>query len=798
MDGKIKVLLIEDDKIDQMAFERLVGRENLPYDYQIARSVSQAREILAAERFDVLLMDYLLGDGTAFDLFDATGDMPVIMLTGSGDEAVAVQAMKAGAYDYLIKDPEGNYLTTLAVTVENVTNHRHNEEELERYREHLEELVVERTVELTRANKQLRAEIGERKKAEEALRQSEALLNVTQRLARIGGWEWDVAAQTMIWTEEVYRIHGIEPGEIALLGPEYITRSLECYDAPDRPVILAAFQRCAEQGTAYDLEFPFTTAKGRRLWIHTTASAVMQGDRVVKVVGHIMDITARKQAEEERTRLIAEIREQAQQLRQVMSAVPEGMLLLNGEQRLVMSNPVAGQALAILSGEKRGQALTHLGNRPIAELLTSPPPGQWHEVSAGQQVFEVIARPVDMGPHPEGWVLVIHDVTQEREVEKRIQQQERLAAVGQLAAGIAHDFNNIMAVIVLYTQMTLHEPELSPKTCERLETVSRQARRATDLIQQILDFSRRAVLERRPMDLVPFLKELTKLLQRTLPDNIQVNLKYGADEYTLNADPTRIQQAVMNMAINARDAMPEGGRFHIDLERIHIEDRKQAPLPEMEGGNWLRLSLTDTGSGVPPDVVGHIFEPFFTTKAPGQGSGLGLAQVWGIVQQHQGHIDVTTQVGHGTTFTVYLPALLESKPQAVELPVEEIVKGRGELVLIVEDDSVTREVLTESLALLDYRTLTAANGREALAILEMHHDEIALVLSDLVMPDMGGRALLHALRQRNLPVPMVMLTGHPMEKELEMLSEQGLRGWLLKPPSLEQLARMLASALGQQ
>ncbi len=172
MEKKVKILLIEDDKIDQMAFERLVKREDLPYDYQIAGSVSEARAILAAERFEAVLMDYMLGDGTAFDLFGEARDAPIVMMTGSGDEAIAVQAMKAGALDYLVKDPEGNYLTTLPVTVESVIGRRLAEEELERYREHLEELVEERTVEVTEANEQLMAEITERKRAEDALQQS--------------------------------------------------------------------------------------------------------------------------------------------------------------------------------------------------------------------------------------------------------------------------------------------------------------------------------------------------------------------------------------------------------------------------------------------------------------------------------------------------------------------------------------------------------------------------------------------------------------------------------------------------
>jgi len=394
-------------------------------------------------------------------------------------------------------------------------------------------------------------------------------------------------------------------------------------------------------------------------------------------------------------------------------------------------------------------------------------------------------------------------VTREREIQRRAQQQERLATVGQLAAGIAHDFNNIMATIVLYAQMSSRAEGLSARDRERLVTINQQAKHATNLIRQILDFSRRAVLERQPLDLSPLLKEHVELLERTLPENIEIVLDYGPDEYTVNADPTRVQQVMMNLGLNARDAMPEGGNLRFELERIQVQAGESPPLPEMEAGEWVQVTLSDTGTGIPPDVLPHIFDPFFTTKAPGKGSGLGLAQVHGIVKQHEGEIDVESQVGQGTTFTIYLPALPVHPVEAVTLELPALAKGQGETVLVVEDDASTRKALVDSLELLNYRGLEAADGREALAVLEQpppqagggKREGIALVLSDVVMPGMGGVALLHALRQRGLTMPVVMLTGHPLERELESLRAQGMSDWLPKPPSLEQLAKVVARAL---
>jgi len=529
---------------------------------------------------------------------------------------------------------------------------------------------------------------------------------------------------------------------------------------------------------------------------------------IVGILGASIDITERVRADAERERLLTQVQAQARLMQGIVDTVPEGVLLLDAKGRVLLANPVAKGDLAVLVGAQAGeilrpgsgQAITHLGNYPLAELLTSPPTkGLWHEVKTDGRTFEIIARPMENGPEPEDWVLVINDVTQEREIQHRIQQQERLAVVGQLAAGIAHDFNNIMSVIVLYTQTGLGLPDIPSKLRGRLQIIDQQAKRATDLIQQILDFSRRAVLERRPMDLTLFLKEVVNLLERTVPENIKMRLTYGADKYMANADPTRMQQAVMNLVLNARDAiLPKGsGELRIALSRTAKTDEiRCVTCGRVLGEEWVRLTVTDTGSGIPPEVLPHIFEPFFTTKEAGRGTGLGLAQVYGIVKQHEGHIGVTTKAGKGTTFTIYLPALLVHQPEAPAPETKAFVQGQGETILVAEDDATLREALVGILESLNYRVLEAADGREALDILEQGPGQgVSLVLSDLVMPETGGQALFHAMRQRGLELPVVVLSGHPMENELKGLQAQGMAGWTLKPLNVEQLARLLARAL---
>lgn len=508
------------------------------------------------------------------------------------------------------------------------------------------------------------------------------------------------------------------------------------------------------------------------------------------------ELKERQRAEAEREQLWLQVREQAQQVQEIINTVPEGMLLLNNDGQVLLANPVATGDLQFLSQSDTGDFLNQLGNRPLAELLTSPPEGTWHEVKSGARIFEVIARPILSSRGPDQrWVMVIRDVTFEREIQHRAQQQERLAAVGQLAAGIAHDFNNILAVIVLYADMASGMPDLQPKLRERLQTITLQARRASDLIQQILDFSRKLVLERRYLDLLPFIKEQVKLFERTLPENIKIDLNYLPGEYPVEVDPTRMQQAIMNLVVNARDAMPEGGNLKITLHRTLPEEKFHCTTcGEISAGAWMCIAIEDSGVGISVEDLPHIFEPFFTTKTPGQGTGLGLSQVYGIIKEHGGHISVKSHSGEGTTISLYMPVSQEKRPQTQDSDVRVYQRGHGQVILVVEDEPATRQALIDGLTLLNYRIVPATDGAEALEYICQRQNRVDLVLSDVVMPEMGGVALFRAIRDMGLSIPVVLMTGHPLHQEMENLKAEGLDGWLVKPPRLKQLAQIIAQA----
>jgi two-component system, cell cycle sensor histidine kinase and response regulator CckA len=498
--------------------------------------------------------------------------------------------------------------------------------------------------------------------------------------------------------------------------------------------------------------------------------------------------------------LYQQVQNQAVQITQIMDSVPDGVLLLNEQQQVLVANPVGQAFLSLLADVKIGETVTQLSDYALNELLVRPATGQWRTFTYGkgtkERVFEVIARALVADAAATGWVIVLREVTESRLVQQQLKKQERLAAVGQLAAGIAHDFNNMLSVILLYTQMVSGSPQLTDPDRGRLSTVSQQAEHAAHMIQQILDFSRRSVLERQSIDLWSVIHEQVGLLQHTLPEHIEILVEGKPGQYLVQADPTRIQQIIVNLAVNARDAMLQGGQLIYRLEQIQLQQNDKRPLPNMPDGAWIQLTVRDTGVGIAPESMDHIFEPFFTTKAPGEGTGLGLAQVHGIVAQHQGYITVESELEQGTAVIIYLPALTLPAVSRLNVQPETEPKGQGQLILVVEDNTILRQSLVDYLQIWQYQTVEAANGEEALDQLAQYGEAITLILSDVVMPRMGGLELFKAVRQRGYNTPMLVLTGHPLQdKDIGVLRGLGIYAWLNKPPDITRLSQLIAQAV---
>lgn len=509
--------------------------------------------------------------------------------------------------------------------------------------------------------------------------------------------------------------------------------------------------------------------------------------------------TAIRKAEllSETKRLLSQSQTRARLMKQLMDTVPEGVLLLDRNHRLILANPIGRAYLSSLAEIGDKEPVTSLAGEPLPKLLRATVKGDlWQELHLAEEerTFEVAAQPMGPSAQQEGWVVVLRDVTAERRIQERVQEQDRLAAVGQLAAGIAHDFNNIMGVIALYSQALERDPEL-PMRAQYLRTINEQANHASNLINQILDFSRASVMDLRPLDLVPVLKEWVKMLERTLPESIAITLEIEPVPF-IEADPTRLQQVLMNLALNGRDAMPAGGKLAFSLSHLQLADKDVPPLLELTPGDWICLTVADTGAGIPERNLPHIFEPFFTTKQSEAGTGLGLAQVYGIVKQHGGELEVSSTVGEGTTFTVYLPAAPAARGSASNGPgPAAAVTPDGHTLLVVEDNESTRDALADTLDLAGFDVLQATNGEEALALLREHGERISLVLSDVMMPQMGGFELYQRMQEEQLDVRFVFASGYPWNEDLRERFSTGSIKWMKKPFTIEGLLRIVSEAL---
>jgi len=488
---------------------------------------------------------------------------------------------------------------------------------------------------------------------------------------------------------------------------------------------------------------------------------------------------------------------QQYRLESLIRELPVGVLLLSRSHNLITANSLGHEYISELADATVGDRIVTLGQLPISELLNRREGAAPVHISTNGKLirqFEVQARSIPTVNTKE-WLLTIREVTEERKIQERIQMHDRLATVGQLAAGIAHDFNNILAAIVVYADLLKMDSELSSINEERVTIIQDQVQRASSLIRQILDFSRRSVMEKIPLDLLPFVREFEKLLRRMLPETITTRLVHKKDRFMVFADITRLQQVLMNLAVNARDAMTGGGRLQFTLDSFTLADGDLQSQGDLIPGEWVHISISDTGEGVAPENMARVFEPFFTTKGVGKGTGLGLAQVYGIIKQHGGYINVDSHLGQGTIFNIYLPLLTERQASKVKEEESLSFPGFGKKVILAEDDAATRGAVRALLEAHQFEVITASNGTETLKILEDDAEGITLIVSDVVMPEMGGLELSKIVIKRWPDIKMLFITGHPLEDEAQILKSTGQFACLEKPFSAQAFSQAIQKLL---
>lgn len=388
-------------------------------------------------------------------------------------------------------------------------------------------------------------------------------------------------------------------------------------------------------------------------------------------------------------------------------------------------------------------------------------------------------------------VAVLSDITLRKQLEAQLRQSQKMEAIGQLAGGVAHDFNNLLTVIEGYIDLLKSKLNGNSSVESYIKQMKKATERAVSLTRQLLTFSRRQVVQPKIIDVNKTIKELSKMLNRLIGEHIELITNFDPDLWRINVDPSQFEQIVLNLIVNARDAMPEGGELTIETEQIKLDKNYQRFHPDVKPGDYVLIKVSDTGVGMSEEVQQRIFEPFFTTKEKGKGTGLGLATVYGIIKQNNGHITVQSELGKGTTFSVYLPAIKAKTYQETDESVNTKLRGRGQQILVVEDEYLVRELICDTLRNLGYNVLEAANGEQALKVFEQHANEIDLVLTDLIMPGMNGKKLADQLKREKPDVRLLFMTGY----DDNAISKQGMIAedidYISKPFAPAKLARKL-------
>ena len=600
-------------------------------------------------------------------------------------------------------------------------------------------------------------DVTDQRRIEDALRHSHDLLDRTGRMAEVGGWQVDLDTRTLHWTAEVYRIHGVEP----TYQPS-VASAIHFYAPEARPVITAAIEAAIAHGTPFDLELPLVTARGKRIWVRAQGAAERRDGRTTHLHGAFQDITERKQADELRRLQGA-----------ALQAAANAVVISDRDGTIEWVNP----AFTRLTGYAAAEAVGR-NPRDLVKSGKHPPEfyrNLWQTIVAGRTWHgETINRRKDGSLYTEEqsitpimdaagvithFVAIKTDVTERLKLEAQFRQAQKMDTVGQLASGIAHDFNNLLTVINGVGELVLGQLRAGDPMHADVQEVLQAGERAAALTRQLLAFSRRQMLRPEVTDLNTMVEASERLLRRLLGEDIELVVTPAPDLGRVKADPGQIEQVIVNLAVNARDAMPQGGRLTITTANVVIDEAYAGQMGfAVPPGPYVQLSVSDTGVGMDESTRLRVFEPFFTTKEMGKGTGLGLSTVYGIVKQSNGFIWVYSEPGKGTSFRTYLPRVTDPvspRPRPVDSA------GTGtETILLVEDSAGLHTLVTRILQSGGYTVIGAVSGDEALQALAHVDRPVHLLLTDVVMPQMSGRQLVERMAQLAPATRVLYMSGY--------------------------------------
>ncbi len=403
----------------------------------------------------------------------------------------------------------------------------------------------------------------------------------------------------------------------------------------------------------------------------------------------------------------------------------------------------------------------------------------------------------DAADQPKYFITVINDISERKALEDRFLRAQRLESIGTLAGGIAHDLNNILTPIVMGVELL--RSEVTDSDSRRvIETIALSAQRGAHLVKQVLSFARGVEGARVAVHLGHVIREIAALVQNTFPKNVSFHTHIPRDLWLVSGDPTQLNQVILNLCVNARDAMQEGGRLTVGASNLTIDAQSAAMRRDVKAGRYVVIEVKDTGTGIPPELINRIFEPFFTTKEPGKGTGLGLSTVLGLVRGHGGFVEVDSSPGKGSTFRVHLPAHTDSTSvESSPLTPASLPRGRGETVLVVDDEIAVRRITSSTLEAFGYRTLVAEDGTEAIGIFATNRERVKAVVTDIMMPNMDGIALAGALHRIDPKLPIIAASGINSDGDAARAAAAGIAHVLAKPFSAEALLEKIRTALDE-
>ncbi len=676
-------------------------------------------------------------------------------------------------------------------------------------------------------------EITARKAAEEALRESEERFRFALDAAGgIGTWDWDIAGDRVHTSERFALMYGLDPvrAQAGLPLGEYVAG----IHPDDRAEVARTIEEAVASGGEYRSEYRIQTRDGETHWVIARGRCLRDAEgRPARFPGVTFDITDRKAAEER-------ARESEARLRAVFEAMPVGLVFADAQGTITGGNArveeIVGHSILPSKGVEDYDAWVsfHPDGRqvqgheyPLARALGGeerPELEVSYQRGDGRRTWvRFIGAPVrDASGAVAGGVVASLDVDRERraeaelralnetletrvaeavaereQAEEALRQSQKMEAVGQLTGGIAHDFNNMLAAVVGSLDLLGRRiGEEDGRARRYVDAAMEGAKRAASLTQRLLAFSRQQPLKPEPVDANRLVAGMSDLLQRSLGAGVRLETVLAGGLWTAHADPNQLENAVLNLAVNARDAMPEGGELTIETGNAHLDSRYASDHMGVPPGQYVQIAVSDRGSGMAPEVAARAFDPFFTTTPVGQGTGLGLSQVYGFVKQSGGHVKIYSEPGQGTTVKIYLPRLLAHQAQeAEEEPPRDLPRGEaGEVVLVVEDEPIVRQFTVDALTELGYRALEADGAAAALRLLDAH-PEVTLLFTDIVMPDTNGRTLADEALRRRPGLRVLFTTGYTRNAVVHNGVLDPGTHLLGKPFTVEQLAAKLREVL---